>query len=61
MPIILNANVLVVAIVSKSAVAEEIPVVVEPLLPVAKAIFANTAARISASVFAAATVSTTGV
>jgi len=54
-PIILRAKVLVVAIVFKSAVAEDNPVEVEPLLPVANAMFAKTAARISASVFAADT------
>ena len=46
---------LVVAMVFKSTVAEDIPVVVEPELPVAYAILAKTAARTSASVSAPAT------
>ena len=50
-PIILNACELVVATVFKSAVAEDIPVVVDPLLPVAICIFAKTEVLTSASVF----------
>ena len=45
-----QAKVLVVATVFRSAVAEDIPVVSVPLLPSAKAMFANTAVRTSASV-----------
>jgi hypothetical protein len=48
MPIILRANVLVVLTVFKSAVPEDKPVEVEPLLPVASAMFAKTLVRTSA-------------
>ena len=46
---------LVAAIVLRSAVAEEIPEVVDPLFPVARAMLAKTPARTSASVSAPAT------